>query len=146
LRNALSAFGADRKRVEATFLPYHADKKIDGQPILCCRLLQCGTKLARGGLSDLLLACRRRRSTRLRIRLGIRERKCTDKEGSGHSVHAIKPLGVDAILSGHCCVQKGNQLSGIGTRLADRPGSTTADASILSVGRRLLTGFIKHSS
>jgi hypothetical protein len=29
LRNALSALGADRERVEATFLPYDADKKIE---------------------------------------------------------------------------------------------------------------------
>ena len=60
--------------------------------------LGCGLLLAPCGL-NFWLASGRWRSARLRIRLGIRERQCTAKEGAGQSVHAVKPLEVVTIIS-----------------------------------------------
>jgi hypothetical protein len=58
-----------------------------------------GLLLAPRGLRYFLLASRRWRSDRLRIRLGIRERQCKDKEGTGQSGHAINPLEIAVIVS-----------------------------------------------
>ena len=76
-------------------------------------------------MSGLLLASGRRYGARLCVRLRIRERQCTDKEGAGQSVHVIELREGEAILSKvvNVCSKEAGQLGGMANR------SPTSDRS-----------------